>query len=136
MSCDSLKKLDRNELLQAQGHASRLVHDLGKQLTRAAGNFPEGEIPQPLVEMMIKDLFCLKGQRTALQVFVELAAPLKRCIDDSRLERIRALLEEIDRLESLIRVGDQATLRRAASTAIEIASLLRCIAEEINEACR
>jgi len=136
VSRDFLEKLDRDELLQAQKQASQLVHDLGKRLTRAARNFPETSIPQPLVEMMVKDLFYLEGRRTALQVFVELATPLKKRIDDPRLERIHTLLEQINRLESLIRMGDQVTIRQAATKAIEVESLLRRIAADIGEACR
>ena len=135
MSQNSLDKLNREQLLLAQKQASQLVHDLGKQLTRAARNLPETKIPKALIEMMVTDLYELKGSRTAQQVFRELAAPLYESIGDPRLDRIGVLLDQISQLESLIRIGDQAALREAAKVAIEVDTILRCIAGDIYEAC-
>lgn len=129
------KDLDQRQLRRAQALISRMVHDLGKQITRAARNLPKTEIPPVLVEMMIRDLFSLKGEHRVSLLFHELAAPLQKIICDQRLEKCGNLAEQIDQLEDSIRLGDPCSLRQAADKAIEIETLLRSIAQEITKAC-
>lgn len=117
---------------RARTLASRLAHDVGKYISRAARNLPDGEVPRALVRLLIIDLFETDGARRASAVFEELAEPLCKETRDQRLDRCREMLGQIDLLEEMIRGGEDSAVRRAADMAIEIDSLLRAVAAELD----
>lgn len=100
-------------------------------MSRTARNLPAGEIPDPLVKLMIADLYETDGARPASVIFEELAAQLELHSRDPRLDRCRRLLEEIDGLESRIRKGDDPSVRTAGANALEIDALLRSLSKEL-----
>jgi hypothetical protein len=117
--------------LSARELAARLAHDVGKYVSRTARNIPEGDVPEVLFGMLLKDLFAIDGQRRASAAFEELAAPLEQELDDARLGECRGMLAEIDGLEEALGGGDVTALRRAAELALEVDARLRAIAREL-----
>jgi hypothetical protein len=105
-------------------HLSRLIHDVGKYVSRTACNLP----PQPtreMIDMLIRDLYQLRPDQRASTVFHELAQfPGAPPLDD-----VRALLAEIDALEPEVRAGASAAVARAATLARAVAARLRALGE-------
>jgi hypothetical protein len=115
---------------------ARLVHDVGKHVSRTARNLPAGPLSEELRRLCVRDLFGREGEPGASKRFRELSAPLEQLANDERLEECRVLLGRIDALEAAIRLGDEAALRRAAEMAIDVDMLLRSLAREAGDACR
>jgi len=119
--------------VSARELASRLAHDVGKYVSRTARNLPEGDVPEVLVGMLLKDLYSIDGDRSASAAFEELAAPLEQLERDVRIGECREMLGEIDGLERAIRDGETSALRRAAELALEIGIRLRAVSRELSE---
>jgi hypothetical protein len=122
--------------MSARELLSRLAHDVGKYVSRTARNLPQGDVPEVLRGMLLKDLYAIDGERRASAVFEEHAARLERLTPDPRIPRCRDLLREIDGLEPGIRGGDGAALHRAAELALEVDSLLRGLTRDLGEGAR
>lgn len=118
--------------MSARELAARLAHDVGKYVSRTARNIPEGDVPEVLYGMLLKDLYAIDGERRASAVFEELAAPLEQEVEDARIGECRELLAEVDGLEPAIRGGEGEALRRAAGLALEIDSRLRAVSRELS----
>ena len=105
----------------------QLVHDVAKYLTRMARNLPkEGPIPEVLGVMLAKDLYETHRGKPASARFDELS----QAIDDAALRgELRAKLTEIDALESQIRSGDAAAMRRAAALALTFERALQAFVD-------
>lgn len=119
--------------MSARQLASRLAHDVGKYASRTARNIPQGQVPDVLFEMLLKDLYEIDGRRSASAAFEELAVPLEQLVEDARIGECRALLREIDDLERAVRERSQAALRRAAELALELDGRLRALTRELTE---
>jgi len=120
--------------MSAKELASRLAHDVGKYVSRTARNLPEGQVPEVLIGMLIRDLYAIDGSRSASAAFEELAGPLEQLEGDARIGECRKMLVEIDGLEHEVRVGEDGALRRAAELALEIDGRLRAISRELSGA--
>jgi hypothetical protein len=107
---------------------TRLAHDVGKYVSRAARNIPAPPAvpPRALVDMMIKDLYLLDGQERASAVFARLADGL---VGIPLLERARQLLREIDDIEQRVRAAEPHAVEFARALALEVAELLRDVVE-------
>lgn len=106
-------------------NTASLVHDVGKYITRVARNLPkDGPVPPVLVGMLAKDLYETHRGRRASVRFEELASD----VPDEPRSAVRALLSEIDALESSVRGGDAVAVRRAAALALEVDAHLRALA--------
>jgi hypothetical protein len=104
---------------------ARLYHDVGKYVARTARNLPDGALDRELIDMLIRDLYALKAERRASEVFAELAT------EDPRLIEVHHFFRAIDRLESQVRAGDEAAVRGAAALALEIERRLRDFLEAV-----
>ncbi len=109
---------------------ARLAHDVGKYVARAARNVREGEVPPPLVDMLVTDLYLLKdGQRASAVLARLLADHGPEVAADVDVARAVALLGEADALEAGVRGGRAEDVRRAAAIAREVEERLRSAAE-------
>ncbi len=92
-----------------------LAHDVGKHATRAALNLPaKGPIPAILRDMLIDDLYGRDDRPPASAIFDALLPT------PGPLAHVRAVLTEIDVLESAVRAGDDDVARRAAALALAV----------------
>ena len=107
--------------------AAHLVHDVGKYIARIARNVaPDGSVPATLVPLLVADLYQSPGGGRPSERFEALAEQ-----GDRRLEPVRTLFAELDRLEAAVRGRDDAACRRACDIAREIEVRLRSIAAEV-----
>jgi len=112
--------------------AARLSHDVGKYVARTAHNVPASRVvPEPLVDMLLKDLFELDRGRRASSVFEEGARPIEERRPDPRLVEVRALLGELDAMEADMRAHVPEALSRAVAIALEVEALLRGLAVDL-----
>jgi len=105
--------------------ASALAHDVGKYVARTARNVSDGGWTPDLVDMLLRDLYGLRGER-ALQAFLRLAptatSPLAAFPEwTTALE----LLRELDAMEPELRALNASALRHAARQALLVESALR-----------
>ncbi len=128
-------KLEQSQLHEARALAARLSHHLGKYVSRMARNLPEGKVPETIKVLLIKDLYALHDNRSALSVFDTLAMPLNTIIGEAHLKECRTLLAEINHLESNVRQGEDGAVRRAAALAIRVDEMLKALAKTLTEAC-
>ena len=124
---------DQTRLKRLKPHAARLVHDVGKYITRAARNITEGEIPDAVRTLLLEDLYLLDGTHRASRVFEELLAPLDPPPRAERIITCQERLARIDALETEIRKGDASAIRRAAHMAIEIQDEIKRLEREIGD---
>ena len=106
---------------------ARLVHNVGKYVSRGARNLPKGEISDSLGQMLVEDLFKTDGFKPASQVFEELVAQSDTLAGNARIQKCRALLAGIDRMRSEVEKGDDGAMRRAAAMACEVDETLRAL---------
>lgn len=112
--------------------AAMLAHDVGKYIARAAHNLPEqGELPAPLAEMLVRDLFETHAGRSALARFDELAPELAALTSDPRLAEVRVLLEHAAAHEHAARAGDADALHALALIARSVESTLRALSHDL-----
>jgi hypothetical protein len=105
-------------------HVSRLIHDVGKYVSRTACNLPP-EPTREMIDMLIRDLYELRPAQRASAVFHELAQfPGAPPLDD-----VRALFVELDALEPEVRAGAARAVARAARLACAVAARLRALGE-------
>jgi hypothetical protein len=113
--------------------AARLVHDVGKYVSRTARNVPEQGWTPDLAAMLCHDLFELAGGRASV-VFENLAKPIEDLTGPQPdLARVRGLLAEIDVLESAVRQSEPSALDRAAQMALAVEKTLRAFARNLQE---
>lgn len=104
---------------------SRIAHDVGKHVARAAINVRDGETPPVLIDMMAKDLYALRdGARASAVLRAMLGEAGERVRSDARLGRCVALLAEADRLETSLRAHRPEAVQRCATIAREVRELL------------
>jgi hypothetical protein len=103
----------------------RLAHDVGKYVARAARNIPAepAAMPAILLELLIKDLYCLDGKVRASAVFDRIANDLVSAPAEVALARAR--LVDIDALEDSVRSGEPAAIAHVSRLAREVEELLR-----------
>ena len=105
---------------------AKLVHDVGKYISRTAVNLPVMGITDVLLPLLVTDLYCLDGERRASEVFERLATPIENTIGASScIVTCRALLKRIDALETRVRGGDMAAASEAAAAAVAVSNELR-----------
>jgi hypothetical protein len=115
----------RSEIRRA---ASAVAHDVGKYVARTARNVPDGSWTPELVNMLLRDLYDLRGER-ALQAFLRLApAATSPLAAFPEWTTAHDLLCELDAMEPELRKGHAAALNSAASRAILVESALRELA--------
>ena len=85
----------------AQQAAAALAHDVGKYMTMAARNLPDGEVPEVLREMLVRDLYALDGARTASEVYAERVA-LEEGMHETPYDQLGALSAELFRAVRLV----------------------------------
>jgi hypothetical protein len=111
----------------------KLGHDVGKYISRAARNMGDTPLSQPLLDLLIEDLFALDGNRRASLVFEDIAAPLEAFIGiNVHIGNARALLLHIDALESDLRSGDNPAIKTAVTLALRVEREIGLLAEELN----
>ncbi len=109
----------------------RLVHDVGKYVSRAARNLPEGKISEGLAELLLEDLFETDGKRDALHLFDRITEPLDWGDLNEEIQACRGLLVEIVGDRGGIERRDDASMRRAAELAVEVDTRLRNLAVSV-----
>ncbi len=135
LALPALEQLDHSQLHEAEALASRLVHDVGKYVSRMARNLPGGKVPKALVDLLVTDLYAFEDGRSPLTLFDELSLPLDALIGNTHLKECRRMLEQIDQIEHEVRQGEKMAVHRAASLAIDVDELLRALRKAITEAC-
>jgi hypothetical protein len=110
--------------------ATKIAHDVGKYVARMARNLPPGDGPAPaaLVGMLAKDLYETRAGMRASAVLDALAGEAAEIAGDARVKRARVLLAEADGIETAVRAGEAAAVRRGAAIALEVEGLLRDVA--------
>jgi hypothetical protein len=108
--------------------ASALAHDVGKYVSRTARNVPDGAWTPDRVNMLLSDLYNLRGER-ALQAFLRLApAATSPLAAFPEWTTAHDLLCELDAMEHDLREGLAPALSGAASRALRVESELRELA--------
>ncbi len=108
-----------------------LVHDVGKYVSRVARNLPAaGDVPDVLVEMLVRDLYELEAGVRASAVFAKLRGSGFDADLDAKLDEVSGGLDAIDALEARVRAGETEAVRRAAGLALRVDSRLRALEEE------
>jgi len=102
----------------------KLVHDLGKYIGRTARNVREGDWTPELVEMLLVDLYDLKGER-ACQVFLRHAPAEQTAFPEWRI--LRHLLGELDEMEAALMQGEPRVVHAAAEKALLVEHILRVV---------
>ncbi len=114
---------------------SRLVHDVGKYVSRTARNLPPGEIPDGLAELLMEDLFETDGKRDALALFEGIVGEGGGVFEETSIrddiEACRMRLEEIMNDRRSIEQRDDAAMRRAAELAIEVDGRIRDVSMRV-----
>ena len=112
--------------------AGKLVHDVGKYISRTARNLTDREVTPTLLSLLLADLYATDGANRASELFEKGVGALGRHLEKSRpIERCRKLLKEIDDLETRVREGEPDAAQRAAAMAVEVDDRLREVAREI-----
>ena len=108
--------------------AGALAHDVGKYVSRTAHNVPDGAWTPELVNMLLRDLYDLRGER-ALQAFLRLApAATSPLADFPEWATAHDLLCQLDAMEQDLRKGLAPALSGAALRALRVESTLRELA--------
>jgi selenocysteine lyase/cysteine desulfurase len=113
---------------EARRAASALAHDVGKYVARTAHNVRVDAWTPELVNMLLRDLYDLRGER-ALQVFLRLAPA-----ETSPLAAFPAwttahdLLRKLDAMEPELRAGHAPALNSAIRRALLVESALQELA--------
>jgi len=109
--------------------ASALAHDVGKYVARTARNVSDGAWTPELVNMLLRDLYDLRGER-ALQAFLRLApAATSPLAGFPEWTTAHDLLLELDAMEPELRAGHVPTLQRAALSALKVEGALQDLAQ-------
>jgi hypothetical protein len=103
----------------------RLSHDIGKYVARTARNLGADPSPQ-LVAMLVRDLYALRPGIRASALFAEQASGL----DHPLIDQARALLAEVDELETEVRTGNRSAILHAGQLARKIERTLGDLAKE------
>ena len=110
---------------------AKIAHDVGKHVTRAARNLPDGATPEAVLRMLVADLFALQRGRRASEVLAELRAEAAGGAPGRFGRRVLAALDAaemrlgaIDALENGVRAGREDVVRDAARLALEVGELL------------
>ena len=106
----------------------KLVHDLGKYIARTACNVREADWTPELVEMLLADLYDLKGER-AEQVFLRHVPEEPSAFPEWRI--IRHLLGELDGMESALVKGELQVVHVAAEKAMLVEHTLRMALDRV-----
>ena len=108
--------------------ASALSHDVGKYVARTARNVPDGVWTPDLVNMLLRDLYDLRGER-ALHAFLRLApAATSPLAAFPEWTLAHDLLRELDAMEHDLRKGHAPALNSAARRALQVEGVLRELA--------
>jgi len=108
--------------------AKKLVHDVGKYVSRAARNLQKAPAAGPLHEMLLDDLYRTDGLNRASDIFEALVGPL-----DARtnvrpfIDRCRNALCRIDALEEAVRGLNESAIREAVRAATTVDDALRAM---------
>ena len=108
---------------------ARLAHDVGHYVARTARNL-SGELAQPLLDMLCRDLYGSGNEVRPSQLFVQLSGTIVEQMADSRLERVAAIFAELDAMEGQVRGGEPAAVVQAVRVACEIEESLRDLARQ------
>jgi hypothetical protein len=113
--------------------AARLAHDVGKYVARTARNVGEANWTPELAAMLYRDLFALPDGR-ASAVFADRARAIEELVGPRpALEHVRAVLAEIDALETSTRRSELPALVRAARLSLAVETALREFARNLQE---
>jgi hypothetical protein len=108
--------------------ASALAHDVGKYVARTARNVPDDAWTPERVNMLLRDLYDLRGER-ALQAFLRLApAATSPLAAFPEWTLAHDLLCELDAMEPELRAGHAPALRSAAGRALRVEGALQELA--------
>jgi len=99
---------------------SLLRHDIAKYLTRAARNLGAATVSAALAQMLVRDLYEAPQGGRPSQRFDQLAEVL----DHGVTSEVKALFDQLDRIEAGVRAHDQDALRAGAAIALRIAALI------------
>jgi hypothetical protein len=113
--------------------AARLAHDVGKHLARTARNVDDESWTPELAAMLCRDLFALDGGRASAVFAVHTRAIEELVGPRPALERVRALLAEIDALEISVRRSELPALVRAARMSLAVEIALREFARNLSK---
>lgn len=111
-----------------------MVHDVGKYIVRTARNLenpPAGPLPEPLLRMLIADLYYGKQGVRPSQRFTELRSQFE--VQNPKLVQVGAWLAEIDALESAVCSQQSEAIRQVLALALEIDTVLRALLAEARQ---
>jgi hypothetical protein len=111
--------------------ALSLAHDVGKYITRAARNLPPGDVPVPLVDMLVTDLYRTDGTRNALEVYhalVQASGLSEPSLPAAIPEGLAALM----RLEPHVRAYDSDAVALARVTALRVDEACRAVVRALD----
>lgn len=112
--------------------AKRLVHDVGKYISRAARNMNDTGSVDVLHELFVEDLYRTDGTERASVLFADIARPLEGVIGKHPgLDCCRGMLSRIDELESAVRAKEEAAVDEAKHRAIAVDDTLRALLSEL-----